>query len=66
MLRKHDKLDLANVYTTLGFSWQALIKTAIQYCEHGGHRRDCELCLDSFRLDLLRNIEMLMTFEKGV
>ena len=29
-------------------------------------RKDCELCSDEFRLELLTNIDMLLMFEKGI
>ena len=28
--------------------------------------KDCKLCLDKFKLELLRDIDMLMMFEKGI
>ena len=31
---KHYKLDPAYFYTTPGLAWQALLKTAAEYCEH--------------------------------
>ena len=36
-----------------------------EYCEHGGKHNKCVLCLDEFRLELLRGIDMLL-FEKGI
>ena len=35
---------------------------AAQY-EQGKHK-DCELCLDEFRIELLRDIDMLLMFKK--
>ena len=29
-------------------------------------RKDCELCPDQFRLELLTNIDTLLMFEKGI
>ena len=46
-------------------SVQALLKTAAENCEHE-KRRDCKLCPDKFRLELLRDIDMLFMFEKGI
>ena len=31
---KNCKLDAAHFYTALGLTWQALLKTAAEYCEH--------------------------------
>ena len=31
---KKYKLDLAHFYTAIGLAWQALLKTASEYCEH--------------------------------
>ena len=31
---KNCKLDPAHFYTTLGLAWQALLKTAAEYCKH--------------------------------
>ena len=31
---KNCKLDPAHFYTALGLTWQALLKTAAEYCEH--------------------------------
>ena len=49
---KHYKLDPAHFYTTPGLSWQALLKTAAEYCEHEKKRKNCELCIDELRLEL--------------
>ena len=58
---KHYKLDAAHFYTAPG-----LVKDSPQYCEYEKKRKDCELCPDEFRLGLLRDIEMLLMFEKGI
>ena len=63
---KHYKLDPAHFYTAPGLAWQALLKTAAEYCEHEKRRKDCELCLDEFRLELLTDRDMLLMLEKGI
>ena len=59
-------VDPAHFYTVPAFSWQALLKTASKYCEHEKKRKDQESCLDEFRIELLRDIDMLLIFEKGI
>ena len=39
-------LDPAHFYTAPGLPWQALLKTADGYCEHGERLKECELCTD--------------------
>ena len=39
---------------------------AAEYCEHEKRRKDCELCLDEFRLELVTDIDMLLMLEKGI
>ena len=63
---KHYKLDPTHFYITPGLSWQALLKTAAEYCEHEKRRKACELCADEFRLELLTDIYILLIFEKGI
>ena len=63
---KHYKLNPANFYTSPGLAWQALLKTAAEYCEHEKRHKDCELCSDEFRLELLTDIDMLLMFEKSI
>ena len=63
---EHYKLDLAHFYTAPTLAWQALLKTASEYCEHEIKRKDCTLCPDEFRLELLRDIDMLLMFEKDI
>ena len=63
---KNYKLDPAYFYTTPGLVWKALLKTAAEHCEHETRHKDCELCLDKFRLELLTDIVMLLMFEKGI
>ena len=62
---KNYKLDPAHFYTAPGLAWQALLKTASQYYEHERRRKDCEVCLDEFRLELLTDIDLLLMVEKG-
>ena len=59
-------MDPVHFYTAPGLVWQALLKTAAEYCEHEKKRKDCELCPDAFRLELLINIDMLLIVEKGI
>ena len=47
-------------------AWQALLKAAAEYCEHGKRRKECKLCSDEFRLILLKNLDMLLMVEKGI
>ena len=63
---KNYKLDPAHFYTAPGLAWQALLKTAAEYCEHEKRCKDCELCSDEFRLELLTDIDMLLMVEKGI
>ena len=63
---KNYKLDPARFYTAPGLAWQALLKTAAEYCEHEKKRKDCELCPGEFRLELLTGIDMLLMVEKGI
>ena len=54
---KNYKLDPAHFYTSPGLAWEALLKTAAGYCEH---EKDCELCPDEFRIELLTDLDMLL------
>ena len=63
---KNYGLDPAHFYTVPGLAWQALLKTAGEYCEHEKRRKECELCPDEFRLELLTNLDMLLMVEKGI
>ena len=57
---KNYKLDSAHSYTAPGLAWQALLKTADECCEHEKKRKECKVCPDEFRLELLTDIDMLM------
>ena len=63
---RNYNLDQEGFYTAPGLAWQALLKTASEYCEREVKRKDCALCPDEFRLELLRDIDMLLMFEKGI
>ena len=63
---KNYKLEPAHFYTAPGLAWHALLKTTAEYCKHKKRRKDCELCPDESRLELLTDIDMLLMFEKGV
>ena len=63
---KNYKLDPAHFYTTPGLSWQTLLKTTAEYCQHEKRHKDCELCPHEFRLELLTDIDMLLMVEKGI
>ena len=63
---KNYKLDPANFYTTPALAWQVLLKTTAEYCEHEKGRKDCEICQDEFRLELLTDIDMLLMVEKDI
>ena len=63
---KNYKLGPAHFYTAPGLAWQALLKTAAESCEHEKSRKDCELCPDEFRLELLTDIDMLLIVQKGI
>ena len=59
-------MDPAHFYTAPGLTWQALLKTAAEYCEHEKRCKECKLCPDDFRLGLLTDIDMLLMSEKGI
>ena len=61
---EHYKLDPAHLYTAPGLAWQALLKTASEYCEHEVKRKDC--CKDEFKLELMTDIDMYLMIEKGI
>ena len=62
---KNYGLDPVHFYTTPGLAWQALLKTATMYCEHEERRKECELCPDEFRLELLTNLDMMLMVAKA-
>ena len=43
-----------------------MLKTAAEYCEHEKKRKECEVCPDEFRLELLTDIDILLMVEKGI
>ena len=61
---KNYRLDPAHFYTAPGLAWQALLKTAAEDCEHEIRRKECKLCPDELRLELLTDIDMLLMVEK--
>ena len=63
---KNYELDPTHFYTVPGLAWQTLLKTTAQRCKHEKKHKDCELCPDEFRLELLTDIDMLLMFEKGI
>ena len=63
---KNYKLDPAHFYTASGLAWQALLKTAAEYLEHEKRGKECEVCPDEFRPELLIDIDMLLMVEKGI
>ena len=63
---KNYGLDPAHFYTAPGLAWQALLKTAAEYCEHEKRHKGCELCPDEFRFELLTNLDMLLIVGKGI
>ena len=58
---EHYNLDPAHFYTSPGLGWQALLKTAYRPL-----RNDCALCQDTFKLELLTDIDMLLLFGKDI
>ena len=61
------KLYPAHFYTAPGLGWQALLNTASEYCEHEVSIKTAHYAHpDEFRLELLRDIEKLLMFEKGI
>ena len=67
---KTDVLVLADVFEafrdTCLKEWQALLKTATEYCEHEKRRKESEVCPEEFRLELLTDIDMLLVIEKVI
>ena len=44
--------------------WQALLETASEDFKRELQHKNCDLCLDDFMLELLRDIDMLLVFGK--
>ena len=61
---KNYKLDPAHFFNALGLTWEALLKTTAEY--YGHENKDCELCPDEFRFELLTDLDMLLVAEKGI
>ena len=45
---------------------EALLKIASGYYKHEERHKDYELCLDKFKLELFKNIDMMLMFEKDI
>ena len=63
---EHYKLDALFFDTAPALAWQALLK---KFSVHGKHEvkcKDCHLCPDEFRLELITEIDVLLMFEKGI
>ena len=63
-IHRYYKLDLAHFYIAPGLAFQGLLKLAFENYEH--EKSVCELCLDEFKRELLRDIDMLFMLEKGI
>ena len=57
---KNYELDSAHFYTTPGLALTAA------NCEHEERRKDCKICPDEFRLELLTDIDVLLIVEKDI
>lgn len=53
----------SNFYTSLGLAWQAQLKTVFENIEHEMKRKDSELYLGKFRLEVLRDLDMLLVLD---
>lgn len=62
---KHYKLYPADFYRASGLAWQALLKTPSDNYELEAKHKDCKLCLDQLKLELLTDLDILL-FEKGI
>ena len=63
---KNFKLAPAHFYTSPGLVKQVLLKTHSVYFEHEVKCKDCELYPERFQLELLKDIDMFLLFEKGI
>ena len=61
---EHYRLDSKYFSIALGLAWHILLKTTSETCEHKSDRKNCQQCLNGFRLELFKNIDMLLMFEK--
>ena len=59
-------MDPAHFYTAAGLALKTLLKTAVEHCEHEERSKDCELCPNEFRLELLTDPDMLLIVDKGI
>ena len=63
---KNFKLAPTHLYASPGLGKQTLLKTDSEYFEHEVKRKNCELYLDKFRLELTTDIDMLLQFKKDI
>ena len=50
-------------YTALRLEWQAQLKTVFENIEYEVKSKDCELYLDKFRLEVHRDLDMLLVLD---
>ena len=53
MCLENYKLDPAHIYTAPRLAWLALLKTGSEKCKHEVKCKDCLLCPEKFKLELL-------------
>ena len=63
---EYYKLNPPHLYTKSGLAIQILYKITSEYCEYEARGKDCALYLDQLRLELLRDVDMLLGFEKDI